>query len=124
VASGLWPAPDRRNHLIREYLATQGWGWTPTLRLGPGTPCQVHLRADELPTGRLVVAVSEHLVAVIDGVVHDTCDLVYIDAIIPRRCVFCGSTQCCVRGYFAKGEAAALEYPDFSPFGYGLRQPA
>jgi hypothetical protein len=29
-------------------------------------------RADELPSGRLVVEVHRHLVAVIDGVIHDT----------------------------------------------------
>jgi hypothetical protein len=30
------------------------------------------LRADELPPGRLIVLVHRHLVAVIDGVIHDT----------------------------------------------------
>jgi hypothetical protein len=30
------------------------------------------LRADELPPGRLIVEVHRHLVAVIDGLVHDT----------------------------------------------------
>ena len=39
-----------------------------------GSGCTVHLRADELPPGRLVVSVSKHLTAVIDGVIHDTHD--------------------------------------------------
>ena len=56
----------------KKYLADLGWEWTPTMQIGSG--CKVHLRADELPKGRLIVAVSRHLVAVIDGVVHDTYD--------------------------------------------------
>jgi len=57
---------------IRAYLLSLGWQWTPTMHIGQG--CQVHLRADELPTGRLIVSVSRHLTAVIDGVIHDTAD--------------------------------------------------
>lgn len=49
-----------------------GWTWTPTMTIGSG--CKVHLRADELPRGRLVVRVSKHSVAVINGVIHDTHD--------------------------------------------------
>jgi len=58
--------------IIRAFMEEMGWDWTPTMQIGSG--CQVHLRADELPTGRLVVSVSKHLCAVIDGVVHDTYD--------------------------------------------------
>jgi len=54
------------------YLLSLGFKWAPTMRIGQG--CTVHLRADELPAGRLVVSVSRHLVAVIDGVIHDTHD--------------------------------------------------
>jgi hypothetical protein len=39
-----------------------------------GTGCQVHLRADELPEGRLIVRLSRHVAAVIDGVLHDNHD--------------------------------------------------
>jgi hypothetical protein len=39
-----------------------------------GSGCKVHLRADELPNGRLVVHTSRHSTAVIDGVIHDTYD--------------------------------------------------
>jgi hypothetical protein len=44
----------------------------PTMQIGSG--CRVHLRADELPAGRIICQVSRHLCAVIDGVVYDTHD--------------------------------------------------
>lgn len=47
-----------------------GWIWTPTMFIGSG--CTVHLRANELPPGRLVVALSGHCAAVVNGVLHDT----------------------------------------------------
>jgi len=56
-----------------------------------GQGCRVHLRADELPAGRLIVVVSSHLVAVIDGVIHDTYD--------PSR-----NGNRCVYGYFKRKE--------------------
>jgi hypothetical protein len=39
-----------------------------------GTGCRVHLDADELPKGVLIVAVSSHYTTMIDGVIHDTYD--------------------------------------------------
>jgi hypothetical protein len=57
---------------IRRYMASLGWQWTPTMAIGSG--CKVHLRADELPGGRLVVSLSRHYTAVIDGIIHDTHD--------------------------------------------------
>lgn len=39
-----------------------------------GSGCQVHLREDELPSGRLIVKVSKHLTAVINGVIHNSHD--------------------------------------------------
>lgn len=56
----------------RRMLAELGWTWHPTMAIGSG--CTVHLRADELPAGRIIVAVSKHLATVIDGVLHDTHD--------------------------------------------------
>src|SRR5262249_22305824 len=50
------------------YLESLGWKFTST------KDQKVRLRADELPLGRLVVQISRHLVAVIDGVIHDTYD--------------------------------------------------
>jgi hypothetical protein len=68
--------PSPRNgmspDIYRPYLAELGWQWTPTMTIGSGTT--VHLRADELPAGRIIARVSRHLCAVIDGVVHDTGD--------------------------------------------------
>lgn len=55
-----------------KYLLSLGWKWTPTMTIGSG--CKVHLRADELPTGRIICSLSRHLCAVIDGVIHDTHD--------------------------------------------------
>jgi hypothetical protein len=57
---------------MRKLLESLGWRWTPTMEIGSG--CKVHLRADELPSGRLIVSVSGHLTTVIDGVIHDTHD--------------------------------------------------
>lgn len=61
-----------RQTFERYLLEVCGATWTPTMQVGRG--CKVHLRKEELPPGRLVVRVSRHLVAVIDGVIHDTHD--------------------------------------------------
>lgn len=58
--------------VIRSYMSSIGWIWTPTMQIGSGTT--IHLDPDELPPGRLVVAVSRHVCAVIDGVIRDTHD--------------------------------------------------
>jgi len=57
---------------FKDYMRGLGFSWTPTM--GIGTGCTVHLADGELPSGRLVVAVSKHYTAVIDGVIHDTHD--------------------------------------------------
>src|SRR5262245_53227322 len=54
------------------YLEDLGWTFTSTKELPRGRG--VHLRADELPRGRLIVQLPSHLVAVIDSVIHDTHD--------------------------------------------------
>lgn len=56
----------------RRYLETIGMLWTATM--GIGTGCTVHLKADELPTGRIIAQASLHWTAVIDGMIHDTHD--------------------------------------------------
>jgi len=56
----------------RRVIEGLGWRWVPTMEIGKG--CRVHLRSDELPPGRVIVAVSRHFVAVIDGVIHDLHD--------------------------------------------------
>jgi hypothetical protein len=72
---------------FKDYMASLGWVWTPTMAIGSG--CKVHLRSGELPTGRLIVRVSRHYTAVIDGVIHDTHD--------PQR----GGSRC-VYGYWSR----------------------
>lgn len=76
--------------VIARYLTACGWTWTPTMRIGSG--CTVHLKDGELPMGRLIVSVSRHMLAVIDGVIHDTYD--------EQR----GGTRC-VYGYWTKAGA-------------------
>lgn len=79
--TGVYPAT------IRKIMAALGWEWHPTMLIGSG--CTTHLKADELPTGRLVVNVSKHIVAVIDGVIYDTYD--------------CSRDETrCVYGYYTK----------------------
>ena len=58
--------------IIHPYFASLGFHWTPTMGIGSG--CKVHLRADELPAGRLIVNLSRHVAAVIDGTLHDLYD--------------------------------------------------
>ena len=57
---------------FRRYMERIGGGWTPTMLIGSGG--RVHLRADELPSGRLIVSVSKHYTTMIDGVIHDLYD--------------------------------------------------
>jgi hypothetical protein len=66
------PRTGVHRRVYDQYLTTLGWKWTPTMLIGQG--CTVHLRADELPSGRIIARLSRHLCAVIDGVVHDTFD--------------------------------------------------
>lgn len=75
--------------LRRRYIESLGWEWHPTM--GIGTGCKVHLRAGELPAGRLIVSVSRHLVAVVDGAIRDTHD-----------CSRDGTR--CVYGYYKKAK--------------------
>jgi len=49
-----------------------GWEWTPTMQIGSG--CTVHVKEDELPSGRLLLRLSRHYAAFIDGELHDSHD--------------------------------------------------
>jgi len=53
-------------------LSELGWEWMPTMAIGSG--CTVHLAEGELPAGRLICRLSKHIVAVVNGIVHDTDD--------------------------------------------------
>jgi hypothetical protein len=57
---------------FKDYMRELGFRWVPTMAIGTGT--RVHLADGELPDGRLVVQVSKHYTAVIDGTIHDTYD--------------------------------------------------
>lgn len=57
---------------IHKVMQKLGWKWKPIMQIGSGCTC--HLRDGELPLGRLVVSVSRHCVAVIDGVINDLSD--------------------------------------------------
>lgn len=57
---------------FKDYMTGLGFEWVATMAIGQG--CQVHLNARELPPGRLVVSVSRHYTAMIDGVIFDTSD--------------------------------------------------
>ena len=68
ASHGIWT----KRKWFRDYMAELGFTWVPTMEVGQG--CKVHLDARELPTGRLVIAVSRHYTAMIDGVIHDAYD--------------------------------------------------
>jgi hypothetical protein len=65
---------------FKDYMAELGFEWVSCMGFTMvdgarvGTGCQVHLDENELPSGRLVVSLSRHMSAVIDGVIHDTYD--------------------------------------------------
>lgn len=71
-----------------------GFAWSPTMTIGNG--CKVHLTDKELPEGNLVVRVSKHYTAMINGVIHDTHD--------PSR----DGTRC-VYGYWFKLPDGAMK---------------
>ena len=71
---------------FKDYMASLGAVWVPCMTIGSG--CKVHLTDGEVPArGRIVVSLSRHFAAVVDGVIHDTSD--------PSR----GGTRC-VYGYW------------------------
>lgn len=72
-----------------KYLEKLGFKWVPAMFVGKG--CQVHLKENELPKGRLIVRLSKHLTSVIDGVIHD----IYNPDREGTRCVY---------GYYIKEE--------------------
>lgn len=57
---------------FKDYMASLGFKWTPCMTIGSG--CKVHVSADELPRGNLVLMLSRHCAAFIDGVLHDNHD--------------------------------------------------
>ena len=115
---GATPRNGVHRPVYQKYLESLGWTWVPTMQVGKG--CQVHLHDGELPGGRLIVAVSKHLTAVVDGVIYDTHDpqrdfQTFVpdtgQALRPNQGrnvngVFTRSRRC-VYGYYHKSEAPA-----------------
>jgi hypothetical protein len=79
---GTTPRNGVSRKVYEPYLASLGWRWVPTMSIGSG--CKVHLRDGELPAGNLIVRLSKHVCAVIDGVIRDT----YEDSRDGTRCVY------------------------------------
>jgi hypothetical protein len=75
------------HYTYKRFIENLGFKWIPVMHVGSG--CKMHLRAGELPMGRIIVRASVHVVAVIDGVIHDTHDC----SRGGKRCVY---------GYFTK----------------------
>ena len=88
-AKGASPRNGNHRNVFHDYILGHSFEWVPTMKIGAG--CQVHLLANELPSGRLIVRVSKHLAAVIDSVIQDTHN--------PSR----GGSRC-VYGYYIKHE--------------------
>ena len=57
---------------VKRIMRELGFSWVPTMQIGSG--CTTHLRSDELPQGWIIVRLSKHYAAVIDGILHDTYD--------------------------------------------------
>ena len=66
IRKGVW------KETMHAYMADLGWTWTPKMR--PGQRERTHVKASELPAGRLVLSLSRHYLAFVDGVAHDTYD--------------------------------------------------
>jgi hypothetical protein len=98
ASHGIWT----KRKWFKDYMVSIGFRWVPTMRIGQG--CTVHLSAEELPAGRLVLSLSKHYTAMIDGIIRDAYD--------PRRGSFTetkpdGSARTvaesrCVYGYWIK----------------------
>lgn len=77
------PRTGVKKTLYAPLLHDLGFDWVPMMRFGVG--CTVHVTPDELPaTGRLILRLSRHLAAYIDGELHDT----YDSSREGKRCVY------------------------------------
>lgn len=71
-AKGGTPRNGSFRTVYEKYILSLGAEWVPTMSIGSG--CKVHMRDTELPHGSIIVRVSKHLSAVINGVINDTYD--------------------------------------------------
>ena len=58
--------------VYHKYLTSIGWVRCVTCKVGEGV--KMHLRAEELPKGNLIVEIARHLTNVRDGIIYDTYD--------------------------------------------------
>lgn len=83
---GYTPRNGVQHKDMKRVMEHFGGSWVSIM--GIGTGCKAHLDTNEIPmTGKIVCKVTKHVVAVIDGVIHDTFD-----------CSRCGTR--CVYGYW------------------------
>ncbi len=66
ASDGVWRETYER------YLKSIGAKWIPLVTVGSSKT--VRLRASDLPNGRIICSLKRHLVAVVDGVLHDLDD--------------------------------------------------
>lgn len=52
---------------LKKYMFWHGFVWVPV-------NCRLHLRGDELPKGRLLLRISKHYTAMVDGILYDNQD--------------------------------------------------
>ena len=85
--TGCSPRKGVFREIYEPYLRDNGFEWVSVMGIGKG--CTIHVKADELPKGNLILRLSKHLTAFVDGVLQDTYD-----------CSREGTR--CVYGYFIK----------------------
>jgi len=93
-------SPSPRNgvytKVYKPYLQSLGWSYYATM--GIGTGCKVHVKSEELPKGRLILSLSKHLTAMVDGVINDTYDCTR------------GGTRCVYSFLYHKSNQSALDW--------------
>lgn len=83
----------------RKLAEKYGFKWIPTMAVGEG--CKVHLVADEIPGGTIVVKLTKHLVCVKDGVIQDTYNS-SISEYYDENDVLVTNDRRCVYGYYVQ----------------------
>lgn len=64
--TGIWPKT------LKKFLEARGFVWVATMKIGSG--CTTHLHPQELPKGTLVLRLSRHYAAFVDGKLLDSHD--------------------------------------------------
>lgn len=99
--------PVRLERTTCRYLKGFSWRWVATMQIGLG--CTTDLKASGLPAGRLIVKVRKHMVAVIDGAIHDTYDPSRGGA----RCVYGTGSRANVEIRTAQRVSVGTQFCDF-----------